>query len=356
MEFNTDTQQQSRLQEELSKTLKPDLTKSQYRDAIVDYVDKFNKAVRELDQSDKHNLTLYFKQQLTAALRGAIEAQVNVMSDTDTLSNYIYDIDEQGDALRNEMCDHGSYDNVILNERIRTPLPNGVSGVVASPTPIDDIDTAGCNADALTVSDADNAGAACNAEKLAMSDAPINIVTNNIHTHIDEHRKCETYNVIHNNNNVNDKSYKRKLWSKAIAMYGTINEIPALILFDPGAEGNFISESLIRKHNITTEQTDDSRIGLSYDGGARSIDRIVLNVNGRVQNYNDSIELHASPLAQYDVILGVPWHEMVDAHTHHRQRMITLSLTDSNGNVNEITLKQQKRDARIQRNIHNDIT
>jgi hypothetical protein len=67
----------------LSKTLKPDLTKSQYRDAIVDYVDKFNKAVRELDQSDKHNLTLYFKQQLTAALRGAIEAQVNVMSDTE---------------------------------------------------------------------------------------------------------------------------------------------------------------------------------------------------------------------------------------------------------------------------------
>ena len=83
IEFNTDTQQQTRLQEELSKTLKPDLTKSQYRDAIADYIDKFNKAVRELDESDKHNLILYFKQQLSTALRGAIEAQINVMSDVD---------------------------------------------------------------------------------------------------------------------------------------------------------------------------------------------------------------------------------------------------------------------------------
>jgi hypothetical protein len=83
IEFNTDTQHQSRLQEELSKTLKPDLTKSQYRDAVADYIDKFNKAVRELDESDKHNLILYFKQQLSTALRGAIEAQISVMSDTD---------------------------------------------------------------------------------------------------------------------------------------------------------------------------------------------------------------------------------------------------------------------------------
>jgi len=80
---NTDSQQQSRLQEELAKTLKPDLTKPQYRDAIADYIDKFNKAVRELDESGKHNLVLYFKQQLTIALRGSIDAQINVLSDTE---------------------------------------------------------------------------------------------------------------------------------------------------------------------------------------------------------------------------------------------------------------------------------
>ena len=61
---------------------------------------------------------------------------------SDILQNHIYDIDEQDDALSNEMCDHGSYDNDILNERIRATLPNGVSGVVGSPTRIDDIDTA----------------------------------------------------------------------------------------------------------------------------------------------------------------------------------------------------------------------
>ena len=80
IDYNTDSQQQSRLQEELSKTLKPDLTKPQYRDAIAEYIDKFNKAVRELDTSDRHNLMLYFKQQLTTALRGAIDAHMNVMS------------------------------------------------------------------------------------------------------------------------------------------------------------------------------------------------------------------------------------------------------------------------------------
>src|ERR1700682_4348980 len=79
--YNTDSQQQSRVQEELAKTLKPDLTKPQYRDAIADYIDKFNKAVRELDESGKHNLVLYFKQQLTIALRGSIDAQINVLSD-----------------------------------------------------------------------------------------------------------------------------------------------------------------------------------------------------------------------------------------------------------------------------------
>ena len=47
---------------------------------------------------------------------------------------------------------------------------------------------------------------------------------------------------------------------------------------------------------------------------------------------------------------------MVDAHTHHRQRTITLSTTDSNGDVTRITLKQQRRDKRLQRDISNDIS
>jgi hypothetical protein len=126
-------------------------------------------------------------------------------NDNDTVNNYIYDIDEQGDALSNEMCDRGSHDNDILNERIRTTLPNGVSGVVGSPTRIDFIDTAGCNADILTASDADNGGAGCNAEKLAMSDASIGIDINDIHIH--DHRKCDTRNDTHDKH---DKLNKRK--------------------------------------------------------------------------------------------------------------------------------------------------
>jgi hypothetical protein len=83
IEFNTDAQQQTRIQEELSKLLKPDLTKPLYRDAITEYNDKFNQRVRELDHPDQHNLQLYYMQQLTTALRGAIEVQINLMSNED---------------------------------------------------------------------------------------------------------------------------------------------------------------------------------------------------------------------------------------------------------------------------------
>ena len=83
IEFNTDLQQQLHLQEELSKSLRPDLTKPLYRDAISEYIEKFNQRVRELDEVDKHNLPLYFMQQLTTALRGAVDAQINIMNDTE---------------------------------------------------------------------------------------------------------------------------------------------------------------------------------------------------------------------------------------------------------------------------------
>ena len=45
IEFNTDSQQQVKLQEELSKALKPDLSKPQYPDAMAEYIDKFNQRV-----------------------------------------------------------------------------------------------------------------------------------------------------------------------------------------------------------------------------------------------------------------------------------------------------------------------
>jgi hypothetical protein len=98
-----------------------------------------------------------------AVVREATPPKHTSDDDVDTLDNHAYDIDEQDDALSNEMCDHGLYDNDILNERIRITLPNDVSGVVDSPTRTDYIDTAGWNADKLTTSDADNAGAGCNA-------------------------------------------------------------------------------------------------------------------------------------------------------------------------------------------------
>jgi hypothetical protein len=139
-------------------------------------------------------------------------------------------------------------------------------------------------------------------------------------------------------------------------MYGSINTIPALILFDSGAEGIFISESFISKHNITTRYDDDARIGIMADGNTQHVNKIIKNAKLHIQQYRDEIDIHLLPLSQYDAILGVPWHEAVNATTYHRQRLIIVSQLDNTGNVNKIILKQQKCDARIQRNIHNNVS
>jgi hypothetical protein len=221
---------------------------------------------------------------------------------------------------------HRREDDNIHDTRIGIELPNDVSGVVGSPTRNETIDSAGCNIINVTMTD-------------AKSDNNINTYDNDI--------------VIGDNTIT---TYKHKSWSKSIAMCGTINNIPALILFDSGAEGIFINELFISKHNINTQYHDNTRVGIMADGTAKHINKITKNVKIQIQQYNDTIDMHVLPIAQYDAILGVPWHEAVNAVTHHQQRMVIINSLDNNNNVNKIILKQQRRDKRIERNMNNNIS
>src|SRR6202171_51855 len=92
------------------------------------------------------------------------------------------------------------------------------------------------------------------------------------------------------------------------------------------------------------------------DGTKQHINKIAKNVKIQIQDYTDSIDLHVLPISQYGIILGVPWHESVNAITHHRQRTISLTQRYSDDSVNKMTLIQQRRDRRIQRGMRNHVS
>src|SRR5258708_27126213 len=94
------------------------------------------------------------------------------------------------------------------------------------------------------------------------------------------------------------------------------------------------------------------RVGIMADGTEQFIDTVVNNVKINIQGYSDEINMHVMPLSQYDVILGVPWHEAVNAVTYHQQRMIIISQKNDDNEINKIILKQQKRDRRMQCNMN----
>jgi len=164
--------------------------------------------------------------------------------------------------------------------------------------------------------------------------------------------------VVHNNvgNKADNEQNKNKVFASSIVMHGTVNNIPTLILFDSGAEGVFISDTLVQKHDLNTQHDNRSMIGVMADGSKRTIDRIVKGVTLQIQQYYDIVDMHVLPISQYGVILGVPWHESVNATTHHRHRMISLKQRYHNKTVNEIVLKQQRHDRRIQRNMNNNVS
>ena len=163
-----------------------------------------------------------------------------IIDDINKNNTYTYKRDDtihSVDSHRRE--DYNTHDT-----RIGIELPNDVSGVVGSPTRNETIDSAGCNIINVTMTD-------------AKSD-------NNITTY--------DHDIVIGDNTIT--TYQHKSWSKSIAMCGTINNIPALILFNSGAERIFINELFISKHNINTQYDDNTRVGIMADGTAKHINKI----------------------------------------------------------------------------------
>ena len=104
---------------------------------------------------------------------------------------------------------------------------------------------------------------------------------------------------------------------------GKVGRCPAALLIDSGASYNFIADSYIAKHRLTTTAINGPTIQLA-DGTLYSVTR-QLTGTVRIGAYLGKFTAFALPLqCSYDVILGTPWLTATNPHIDWRQRTITV--------------------------------
>ena len=96
--------------------------------------------------------------------------------------------------------------------------------------------------------------------------------------------------------------------SQLMRLQGTLAGMPAIILVDCGATGNFVSKSFVSrfvKKPLPMEASMDT-ITLA-DGSSQPAGGIHRSVPIRIMEYKDAIDFTSTTLGGYDVILGMPW-------------------------------------------------
>ena len=88
----------------------------------------------------------------------------------------------------------------------------------------------------------------------------------------------------------------------------TIAHLPARILIDGGASGNFISQAFVDAHRLPTKNSSNNPSVVLADGTEHRIDHCIKKTNIKIGRYRDKIDVEVIPLgATYDLILGMPW-------------------------------------------------
>ena len=100
-----------------------------------------------------------------------------------------------------------------------------------------------------------------------------------------------------------------------IKLQGTVNGIPATMLIDTGANGNFIDENFVTNNDLPTLLTDCKHTIIFADGSRKVADQ-QLGVTLQIDRYQDNTKLVVLPLntASYDIILGMAWIRSVQAN------------------------------------------
>jgi hypothetical protein len=88
---------------------------------------------------------------------------------------------------------------------------------------------------------------------------------------------------------------------------GMINDCPARILVDSGANGMFISSDYVNRNDLITSSLAHAMRIRMANGAVQTTNLQVSHVDVRVQGYRDTLSFTVTPIKGYDVIFGKPW-------------------------------------------------
>ena len=94
----------------------------------------------------------------------------------------------------------------------------------------------------------------------------------------------------------------------ALKMDGLIAHRKARILVDPGAEGNFISEALVKRIKLRTAPVTTPQLVTGLAGQQCWINQVVPNISLKMGKHTEQLTLTVLPDGlDSDVVLGMPW-------------------------------------------------
>ena len=111
---------------------------------------------------------------------------------------------------------------------------------------------------------------------------------------------------------------------------GVIGSAPAVVLIDCGATGNFVSKSFASANGFRLAASPDT---VQMANGQLQPADGVYRARLSIGSYRDSLELTATTLEGYDVILGMPWLHQFNPKVDWREHTLSFLGTDNKQHV-----------------------
>lgn len=109
-----------------------------------------------------------------------------------------------------------------------------------------------------------------------------------------------------------------------IRLTALLHSKPAIVLVDSGANGNFISQSFVTRHNTPTQAMTNPQRVLLADGHPILANRLALQTPFSVAQYSSAVDFAVLPINGYDAILGMPWLKQVNPVIDWSSQRVTI--------------------------------
>jgi len=97
-----------------------------------------------------------------------------------------------------------------------------------------------------------------------------------------------------------------QLAPETLRMVGRVANQPVVVLIDGGSMHNFVQTHLIRPLGLTAQATQPLRVVVG-NGNEVLCQQLCTGVTVTIQNQDFTMDLHALPLCDVDIVLGVQW-------------------------------------------------